>query len=78
VSDLKDFIVVSFWLVLAVAAILALAVGVSYPFSKRSCRETWQASGMASDFGIWTGCMVRLPDGTWVPAESYRPVKEVR
>ena len=58
--------------------LLGISVVVTYPFNVRSCRETWARSGMDSRFGIWEGCQIQLPDGTWVPAASYRPVKEAK
>lgn len=39
-----------------------------------SCRAQWENSGFKSDYGFFSGCLIQLEDGTWIPAENYREI----
>jgi len=38
------------------------------------CQAKWGRSGMATEFGVLSGCQIKRADGTWIPADSYREV----
>jgi hypothetical protein len=40
-----------------------------------SCHRQWQHSGMKSSYSVMGGCVIQLPDGTWLPADNYRDIQ---
>lgn len=56
---------------LAAAAVL-LAAAAAYAYAHVRCQAQWARSGLHTEFGIFQGCLVRLPDGRWIPAETLR------
>lgn len=39
-----------------------------------SCSSRWARSGMPTSWGPVQGCLVKLPDGRWLPDERIREV----
>lgn len=39
-----------------------------------TCSAQWEDSNFHYRWGIMQGCMIQLPNGSWVPAQSYRVV----
>jgi hypothetical protein len=60
-------------------AVFALFAGVIFAFMYftlyASCEAKWERSGLQSEFGIFQGCLVRLPDGRWLPSERLRELE---
>lgn len=59
-----------FFLTLAIAILLGLAAGLAHGHVK--CQSKWARSGLHAEFGVFQGCLVRLPDGRWIPQENVR------
>lgn len=43
-------------------------------FSSASCTNRWEGSNLKSKWGLTTGCMVKVPSGIWLPADSIREI----
>lgn len=71
---------VKFWAVITafVGAILGvpvfLAVVVTFLTAPRTCYEFWAGSGMDSRWGFWSGCLIEVSEGEWIPAANYRDI----
>lgn len=55
-----------------VVIVLLLIFGGSMVLSKMACHARWEQSGMATSWGVIQGCLVKLPDGRWVPDDRVR------
>lgn len=53
--------------------VAAVIVGALFakPFA---CHAKWSRSGMQSSWGPLQGCVVRMPDGRWIPEERVREI----
>ena len=60
---------IAFFLVSAAAFFGAFSL-----VGSEQCESQWKKSGMVYEYGLIQGCMIRLKDGTWIPAKSYREV----
>lgn len=40
-----------------------------------SCSSRWEKSGIASDYGFFSGCQIKV-NNTWVPETVYRTVND--
>jgi hypothetical protein len=39
------------------------------------CHRQWDAAGMSEvSWGVLQGCMLKMPDGRWIPAERVREI----
>jgi len=45
---------------------------IAWAIDSSACQEKWAHSGFKSEYGLIKGCMVILPDGRIIPADSYR------
>ena len=61
-------------IVAAVMLMIAL-LGGSYFGNSLSCDSRWYRSGMNSEYGFFTGCVVQREDGTWVPENVLRDIQ---
>jgi len=55
---------------LTIALVLLLSLIVADVVGKTACEQRWQHQG--SYWGFFTGCMVKTPDGTFLPESNYR------
>lgn len=39
------------------------------------CRSKWEQSGFEVQYGFLKGCLIKAPEGKWIPAENYREMK---
>lgn len=60
-------------MVLIVAVIFLMVAGASV-FAAVRCHVQWAESGFQSQYKLGAGCLVRKPDGTWIPASTLREV----
>ena len=60
--------------VLAILAFLGLVFWISMLVNTASCNASWKDSGFENRFSLLGGCQIKLKDGTWIPAVSYREV----
>ena len=51
---------------------LAVLVGIIALARSEQCEMHWKRSGMAYEYGLIQGCMIKRKDGTWIPEKSYR------
>jgi hypothetical protein len=66
-----EALVVVMLFVLAFAAL----IGLGMFFDNWSCKSKWERSGMAAvTWGPVQGCLVKLPDGRWLPEERIREI----
>lgn len=57
------------------SALIALfcVIGVFvYLTEHRSCTNKWKDSGYESKYEIFSECLVKLPDGSWVPSQLIK------
>lgn len=54
---------------------VAVAFGGGSLMALERCTAKWQRSGLASEWGLFQGCLVRLPDGRWLPEERLREIE---
>lgn len=46
----------------------------AYAMDAEQCHSQWSKSGMLSTYGPIQGCLIQMPDKTWIPADRYRNV----
>lgn len=61
------------WLMLLFIAVLLCVLAW---VDSTKCTEMWAGSGMRSEWKVFAGCRLRMPDGKWIPAKNYREVSE--
>lgn len=44
--------------------------------SDASCSAMWEGSGVESKYTVLSGCLIKLNDGAWIPAENYRELRK--
>ena len=65
------FTIIEALIVLAIFAILA-----SVPIAGRlGCEAKWENSGMAYKWGFFSGCLVEVEKGRWLPEERVREIE---
>ena len=57
----------------SLVVILVFGLG-SCAYSSVSCESRWEHSNMASTWGPIKGCLVKLPDGRWLPEDRVREI----
>lgn len=57
---------------LAVLCIVASPFAIGYWVKAAACADRWEGSGMASRFGVFSGCLVQTPSGRWIPDDRVR------
>lgn len=55
------------------AVIVALLCALAW-VNSTTCSKKWGQSGLRSNWTLFAGCRLRMPDGKWIPAESYREI----
>jgi len=58
--------------VIAFVIVLALLCGIGAVIDDAACSAKTADIGMPHRWGIFSGCMVQIPDGNWLPLETYR------
>jgi hypothetical protein len=49
---------------------------VGFIIENATCKSKWERSGMAGvTWGPIQGCLVKLPDGRWLPEERIREIE---
>ena len=61
------FVIVLFFVALVVGAFAGLAYGVAQP----SCYASTERIGMESTWSFWSGCLVKTPEGDWIPLDNW-------
>lgn len=62
-----------FWIIFISIALIAGGVVVSIWLSSLSCYSRWERAGMADvSYGPIQGCLVKMPDGRWLPSDRVR------
>jgi hypothetical protein len=64
----KDLIII---FVLACIFLSGL-VGLGYVLEKERCHAKWKMSEMQSEYGFFSGCLVKTKTGQWIPSKNYR------
>ena len=59
---------------LVIILFLALMLAASFWSSSFKCERQWSRSGIESNWALWQGCVVKLPDGRWLPADRVREI----
>jgi prepilin-type N-terminal cleavage/methylation domain-containing protein len=59
--------------VLIVLAMIGIIVSVPITGQMR-CSAQWERSGMKSEWGLFTGCLVEVEPGRWLPSERIREI----
>ena len=55
--------------------ITAVCLAIGWWISWAKCHSQWEHSGMtAISWGPIQGCLVKLPDGRWLPADRIREI----
>lgn len=54
-----------------IVIVLAFTIG-TLQIRAYTCQKAWANSGMTSEWQFGAGCMLQLPDKTWIPARNYR------
>lgn len=54
--------------------VLLIILGVVCAVASLSCKARWEGSGLQSSWGPMQGCLVRLPDGRWIPDDRLREI----
>ena len=69
---MKEFFLGALVMVVVVSGVLLLNAWAA----EKNCYNKWVDSGMESKWAWFTGCRVKQLDGTWMPAEAFRKVKQ--
>lgn len=71
----KGFTVIELMIIIAIFCILGSMPIISY----FECHAKWDKAGMAAvEWGPMQGCMLKQPDGRWLPAERMREIEMPR
>lgn len=58
-------------------AIVSIPLGcANYVFEEKTCEAQWESSGKQWKYSLFGNCQIRLENGDWIPASSYRSVNE--
>jgi hypothetical protein len=60
--------------VLGYLAVLFILFIILAFISAASCESAWSKSGFETSWGPVQGCLIKMPDGRWIPDESYREI----
>jgi len=69
-DNLKEWILIFFYLVLFMLGVFALGAAFIYPFEKWTCDAKAEQMQLESHYSFWTECMIKV-DGSWIPLSSY-------
>jgi hypothetical protein len=67
---MKELIVSAILMLVAMIAVVVFALYMS----RATCFAEWERSGMKVEWAPIQGCVLQLPDGTWLPADRFREV----
>jgi len=56
--------------------VIASLLGFGYWLESYRCNAQWGDSGLGVKYRIFSGCMLKRGNGTWIPAKSYREMGE--
>lgn len=59
------------WYCIAVIAVMLIGALV---FSSYRCSSRWAMSGLSTSWGPMQGCLVKMPDGRWIPDDRVRDI----
>lgn len=59
-------------LIVVIVFFWAIAMGFITWGLSVECSSKWENSGMQSKWGPIQGCIIKLPDGRWIPSQNYR------
>ena len=60
-------------MILGAICLFAVVIGIGLVLSYFKCHRQWDQAGMSDvSYGILQGCMVKMPDGRWLPADRVR------
>jgi hypothetical protein len=58
-----------------IVLVISLLTGLAMIMENWSCKSKWEHAGMAGiTWGPVQGCLVKLPDGRWLPEERIREI----
>jgi hypothetical protein len=69
---MREFMEAGGLVLLLIFAVGAVVMPPIAWLADNECRLHWHDSGLRSEWGFVSGCMVRLRDGRWVPASVVR------
>ena len=69
---MRDFLEAGGLVLVLVFVYGAVAIPPMAWLSDNECKLHWHDSGLQSEWGFVSGCMVRLRDGRWVPDRVVR------
>ena len=55
-----------------IVGFLCISVAITVGISALRCRDQWKDSDKNYEYRVPGGCMVQLPDKTWIPASVFR------
>ena len=58
--------------ILIICLVVLVCVLTSLQLNSYTCEKAWSKSGMVAEWQFSSGCMLQLPNKTWVPAKSWR------
>ena len=58
----------------AVTVFLVTVFVVVALLDRWACHSRWERSGMGYDWGLIQGCLVKMPNGAWIPEDRYREI----
>jgi hypothetical protein len=68
-SDLLEFAMIC---ILVLACCIGIGAGIYAIVSPPSCNAATQEIGFPHKWGFWSGCMIEVEEGQWIPLENYR------
>jgi hypothetical protein len=68
---MRDVIITVAWF-LAMGAVVVIGYWVIGGYA---CHARWERSGMPTSWGLFQGCLVRMPDGRWLPERALRDIE---
>lgn len=61
-------------IVFLIAGICVILFGLVAWIDSASCSSKWEGSGLESKWGPLSGCLVKWPDGRWLPSDVIRDI----
>jgi hypothetical protein len=58
-----------------ITTVVLVILFLVYAGSSKSCTDTGEKIGLESDYGLWTGCMVKVQN-EWIPLDKWRVIDD--
>lgn len=73
---MRDYLEIIVVLLTILAIAVGLALGLNVLIGQSSCKAMAADIGYPHLWSFWSGCMIEVNPGQWIPLENYRYFEE--